>query len=91
MKESIPKKVNDKIRAVFYFKRRGMRIYSYIHPTYVFTQLWGGRSLGSIVAEWSGVRARVILVLPEYIWNAPAVSFFLSAFDDTGFLGSPPR
>ena len=35
-------------------------------------------------------RARVILVLREFIWNAPAVSLGLSAFDDTGSLGFPP-
>ena len=39
----------------------------------------GGRSLGSIV------------VLRECIWNAPAVSLDLPAFDDTGSLGSPTR
>ena len=36
-------------------------------------------------------RALVILVLRECIWNAPADSLFLPAFDDTGFLVSPPR
>ena len=45
-------------------------------------------SLG-ILKEWRG--ARVILVLRECIWNTPAVSLFLPAFDDTGSLGSPPR
>ena len=34
---------------------------------------------------------RVILVLRECIWNAPAVSLVLPAFDDIGSLGSPPR
>ena len=34
--------------------------------------------------------ARVILVLHECIWNAPAVSLVLSTFDDIGSLGSPP-
>ena len=38
-----------------------------------------------------GGRAHVILVLRECIWNAPAVSLVLPAFDDTGSLGSPPR
>ena len=36
-----------------------------------------------------GVCACVILVLSEYIWNAPTVSLVLSTFDDTGSLGSP--
>ena len=37
------------------------------------------------------VRARVILVLHECIWNAPVVSLVLPVFDSTGSLGSPPR
>ena len=49
-----------------------------------------GRSLGSI-AGGQRVRVRFILVLREFIWNAPAVSPVLSVFDDTGSLGSPPR
>ena len=49
---------------------------------------WGGGSLGSIFGM---SRARVILVLRECIWNAPAVSLVLPVFDDTGSLGSPPR
>ena len=40
---------------------------------------WGGQ----------GAQAVVILVLCECIWNAPAASFVLPAFDDTGSLGSP--
>ena len=38
-----------------------------------------------------GAHAHAILVLCECIWNAPTVSFVLPAFDDTGFLGSPPH
>ena len=38
-----------------------------------------------------GPRARVSLVLRECIWNAAAVSLILPDFDDTGFLGFPPR
>ena len=38
-----------------------------------------------------GVRARVILVLRECIWNAPAVSLVLLTFENTVFLGSSPR
>ena len=49
---------------------------------------WG--SLGSIVGG-QGTRARVILVLREWIWNASASSLVLSAFDDTDSLGSVPR
>ena len=41
--------------------------------------------------EGQGPRARVILVLRERIWNAPAVSLVLPAFNDTGSMGSPPR
>ena len=40
---------------------------------------WGGQT----------TRASVIHVLREYIWNVPAVSPFLPAFDDTGSVGSP--
>ena len=38
-----------------------------------------------------GARARLILVLRKYIWNAPALSLVLPTFDDTGSLNSPPR
>ena len=41
--------------------------------------------------EGQGTRVRVILVLREYIWNAPAVSLVLPAFDYTAYLGSPPH
>ena len=41
--------------------------------------------------ERQGSRVRVILVLHECIWLAPAVSLVLPAFDTTGSLGSPPR
>ena len=44
---------------------------------------------GSVMGQ--GACARVILVLRDCIWNAPAASFFIPAFDDTGSLGSPPR
>ena len=37
------------------------------------------------------VRARIILVLLECIWNAPAVSLFLPAFVHTGSSGYPLR
>ena len=46
----------------------------------VWVQLLGGQE----------VRAVVILVLRECIWNVPVASLVLPAFDDTGFLGSPP-
>ena len=49
---------------------------------------WG--SPGSNVG-CQGARARVILVLCEFIWKVSAVSLFLPAFDDAGSLGSPPR
>ena len=38
-----------------------------------------------------GTRARFTLGLRECIWNAPAASLALPAFDDTGSLGFPPR
>ena len=41
--------------------------------------------------EGQGTCARVILVLRECIWNAPAVSLVLLALHDTGSLGFPPR
>ena len=50
-------------------------------------------TLGAGIAKsWGdqGLRARFILVLREFIWNALAVSLVHPAFDDTGFLGSPP-
>ena len=37
--------------------------------------------------EGQDARARVIFVLCEGIWNAPAVLLLLPAFDDTGSLG----
>ena len=47
--------------------------------------------MGSIVGG-EGSRARVILVLRECIWNAPAVSLvLLQAFGDTGSLGFSQR
>ena len=33
----------------------------------------------------------VILVLPECIWNVPAVKLILSTFEDTSSLGPPPH
>ena len=38
-----------------------------------------------------GARTRVFLVIRECIWNAPAISLVLSAFDDISSLGAPPR
>ena len=46
----------------------------------VWVQLLGGQ----------GACTCVILVLCECIWNVPAVSLVLPAFDNTGSLGSPP-
>ena len=46
-------------------------------------------SLGSV--EVQKARARVFLVLREFIWNALAVSIVLPAFDNTSSLGFPPR
>ena len=37
-----------------------------------------------------GTRARVILVVRECNWNAPAASLVLLVFDNIGPLGSPP-
>ena len=39
--------------------------------------------------EGQGACTPVILVIRERIWNAPAVSLVLPAFDDAGSLGSP--
>ena len=48
-----------------------------------------GGSLGpNVGGQRARARGRVILGLRECIWNAPEV---LTTFDDTGFLGSPPR
>ena len=49
---------------------------------------------GVWVPFWGGGKGdcdRVILLLREYIWNAPAVSLVLPGFGDTGSLGSPLR
>ena len=59
-----------------------INIYIYIYGVAgVWVHLMGGQ----------GAYARVILVLHECIWNAPAVSLVLPAFDHTGSLGSLPR
>ena len=46
------------------------------------------RGMGSLGSIAGGSR---VLVLRECIWNATAVPLFLSALDETGSLGSPPR
>ena len=53
---------------------------------YIYIYIWGEGSLGSLVGG-SGACACVIF-LRECIWNAPMTSLVLSAFDDTGSLGS---
>ena len=57
---------------------------------YPFLYIWGGGSLG-LLLEGQGACARVIFVLRECIWNAPAISLVLPTFDDSGSLGSHPR
>ena len=72
---------------------KGSPFLVYDMVTHIHTHTYideGGESLGSIVGGL-GPRIRVILVLRECIWNAPAVSLFLPTFDDTGSLGSLPR
>ena len=49
----------------------------------------GEGNLERVVRKRESVK--VILVLRECIGNAPAVSLFLRAFDDTGSQGYPPR
>ena len=49
------------------------------------------RGVWAQILECLVVRARVILVLRESIWNEPAVSLVLPTLDDTGSLSSPPR
>ena len=56
-----------------------------------YIYIWGEGSLGSIVGWGQGACARVILLLPECIWNTPVVSLVFPAFDNTGSLGPPPR
>ena len=51
---------------------------------------WGGGIWVQLLGG-QGANARVILILYECIWNEPAVSLVLPAFDDTGSLDSPPR
>ena len=58
----------------------------------LFISISRGRgNLGSVLGGvGQGVRARVILVLREFTWNAHAVSL-VPAFDDTRSLGSTLR
>ena len=60
--------------------------YSLIIYIYIYME-W--ESLGSIVVGPGGKSTHVILVLSEYIWNAPVVLVSLPAFDDTVSLDSP--
>ena len=53
--------------------------------------IYGVRGLWVQMSGGLEVRALVILVLLKFIWNAPEVSLVHSAFEDTGFLGFPPR
>ena len=53
--------------------------------------IYGVGEYGFNCWEVRGARARVILVLPECMWNAPTVSLVFPAFDDTGFFDYPPR
>ena len=64
------------------YEFRKLYPYTYIY-IYMVDGVWV-QLLGDHVAL-----ARVVLVLRECIWNAPVVSRALSAFDDTGSLGSP--
>ena len=50
---------------------------------------WGDSELNCWGSQ--GSRTRVILVLREYIRDAPAVLLVLPPFDDTGSMGSPLR
>ena len=56
---------------------------------YIYLYGWG--EFGFNCWGCQGTRARVILVLRECTWNAPAVSLVLPSFDDIGPLGFPPR
>ena len=52
----------------------------------------GEECVGSVVrGGGQGARARIVLVLHECIWNAPAVLIVLPTFDNTGSLGPHPR
>ena len=64
-----------------------MFIYTF-HQHRSTIQGWGG--FGFNCWDVRGTLARVILVVLECTWNAPAVSHVFPAFDDTGSLGSPP-
>ena len=73
-----------------YFEDRvcsAKKIKNYI---YIYIYIWG-EGLGSIVGDQGALARVVFLVLSECIWNVSAVSLVLSAFDDTGSLGNPPR
>ena len=58
--------------------------------TIIYIYIYGLEESG-FICRGHGARVCVILVLREYIWNVPAVSFVLPAFDDTGSLGFSPR
>ena len=65
--------------------------YSLINNKHTHTHRYmGWGSLGQLMGV-QGSRVCVILVLHEYILNAPAISLVLPTFDNTGSLGFPPR
>ena len=55
--------------------------------------MYGGGEISGFSSVVGGQRACpcVVHVLHECIWNDPAVSLVLPAFDNTGSLGFPPR
>ena len=61
------------------------------NPEGWYRQKLGGQMRLELHSRGSGTHTHVIHVLRECIWNVPAVSLFLPAFDDTSSLGSPPR
>ena len=56
----------------------------------LFYYLWVGESWVQLLGDQQA-HARVIPILREYIWNAPAVLLFLPTVDDIGSLSFPPR
>ena len=79
--KEINKKTQKQIHSHTYIK-----IHAYI---YIYMCGEGGGCVQLLGGQ--GARAHVIHVLRECIWNAPAFSLVLPAFENTGSLGSPLR
>ena len=73
---------------ILYLDEKGFSTILYI---YIYIYIYEGWRESGFNCWGVRTRARVILVLRECIWNVPAVSLVLPAFDDTDSLGFPSR